>query len=228
MWPTTCVMLLMLTFASAAWAREPTGNPVDDKVKLQIPPEDSPAAPVVPYGPEPGLDSELWIGNKAPDFNLDGSRGRPVRLADLRGQWALLVFAEARESFSGLVGIDGDLAKLGVRLYGVCHDGASALKVYAEHEQLSFVLLSDPTRQISQIYGMYDGDSDEIQPGIALLDSKGVVRMTLFGQSLPSSEILQLVKQAVIGPEIRAANVLAAGDWNSKHWTTSAGFEYRF
>jgi peroxiredoxin Q/BCP len=146
-----------------------------------------------------GLDSELWIGERAPDFELDGSQGRPVHLADLTGQWAVMVFTESRTTLGPLKGINGELRKLGARLYGVCKDGAAALKTYAEREQLPFVVLSDLTGEISQTYGMYDADTDAIQPGVVLLDRKGVVRMALFGQSLHASEVLQLVKHSVIG-----------------------------
>jgi peroxiredoxin len=139
------------------------------------------------------------IGDKAPDFAMDGSQGHPVHLADLKGQWAVMVFAENRTTLGQLKGIDGELRKLGVRIYGVCKDGSSALKSYAEREQLPFVILSDLTGQISQIYGMYDADNDAIQPGVVVLDPKGVVRMAVLGPALHAEEVLQLAKHTVIG-----------------------------
>jgi peroxiredoxin len=199
----TFAVLLLLVLPSVSWAQDP--NPYPTSVPG---PEKNPSAPqpvrpsplpLEPAGVESAIDSEVAIGDQAPDFVLDGSQGRPVHLADLKGQWAVMVFTETRTTLAPLKGIDGELVKLGARLYGICKDGVPALKSYAEREQLPFLLLSDLTGQISQIYGMYDTEHDTIQTGFVLVDPQGVVRMAILGPSLHADEVLQLVKHTVIG-----------------------------
>lgn len=199
MWRTTCMLLLSLAVASVSWAQAPAADPGSGKGHPAPPSSDPAATPLEPSAAEPGIDSELWIGDKAPDFELESSLGRSMHLTDLTGHWAVMVFTENRTTLGPFKEIDGELRELGARLYGICKDGAPALKTYAEHERLPFVVLSDLTGQISQTYGMYDVDDDQIQPGIVLLDPKGVVRMALLGQSLHPSEVLQLVRHSVIG-----------------------------
>ena len=196
---TTFAVLLVLAVASVSWGQTPASEPGSDKNTAAPPPSDTPRSALEPRGVESGLDSEVSIGEKAPDFVMDGSQGRPVHLADLQGQWAVMVFTGTRTTMGPLKGIDGELRKLGARLYGICKDGAPALRTYAEREQLPFVLLSDPTGQISQIYGMYDADHDAIQPGVVLLDPRGVVRMALLGPALHPDEVLQLTRHTMIG-----------------------------
>ena len=54
---------------------------------------DRPAATRNPHG-QLGAIGKVFIGDLAPDFELDGSHGVPVKLSRLRGDWLLLVFAD--------------------------------------------------------------------------------------------------------------------------------------
>jgi hypothetical protein len=67
-------------------------------------------------------------GDMAPDFELDGSQGRAVRLSSLRGDWIALVFSDRLETLPALAGIQSDLRKLGVRVVGVCREKASRVQ----------------------------------------------------------------------------------------------------
>jgi peroxiredoxin Q/BCP len=199
MWRRICSLALLVTVADVARAQN-TGDfsPLDHT--------QSPPAAV--YLPESVLrssttewrdHSELGIGVGAPDFTMAGSLGQPIHLADLRGQWVVMVFTQNRNTLVPLNEIEGDLRKAGVSLYGVCRDAAPKLMAFAEREQLSFVLLSDRTCVVSQAYRRYDVDYDLIRPGIVLLDPKGLVRLTLAGRSIRPNEVLQRVLHAVTG-----------------------------
>ena len=83
--------------------------------------------------------------------------------------------------------------------YGICADKAHVLKAYAERMRLPFVMLSDVTGEISQLYGLYDTRMSQVRPGFALVDRQGVVRMALLGQHIPFDEMLGLVRSAVTG-----------------------------
>ena len=139
------------------------------------------------------------MGEQAPGFELDGSRGRPVRLAHLKGYWILLVFADRRTDLTPLKEIEPDLRRLGVKPYGICADKVHVLKSHAEREQLPVILLSDITGEISQLYGLYDTRMRQVRPGFVLIDRQGVVRLALLGQQLSFDKVLALVKTSVTG-----------------------------
>jgi thioredoxin-dependent peroxiredoxin len=187
--------LLCMGLAGAAWAQDlPDKRPETDPV---------PTTPPGTTVQEPQGDlsdvSAAALGSAAPEFVLDGSQGRLVKLADLKGKWAVLVFEGDKARLAQLQAIVGDLGKLGASLYGVSPDGAGALKALAASAKLAFPLLSDPTGEVAQLYGMIDGESGDPVPGLALLDPKGVVRALWTGPSLHAPEILQLVRHSVTG-----------------------------
>jgi len=157
------------------------------------------ASPISPGPQESRILSQVYVGEQAPDFELDGSEGRPVRLAHLKGYWLLLVFADRRTDLTPMKGIEPGLRRLGVKPFGVCADKAHVLKAHAEREQLPVVLLSDVTGEISQLYGLYDTRMRQVRPGFVLIDRQGVVRTALLGQRLPFEEMLALVKTSVMG-----------------------------
>jgi peroxiredoxin Q/BCP len=184
-------MLLALVGAARAEGATKPAGPV-------VPPTTR-EAPISPVPQESHITSQVYVGEPAPDFELDGSQGRPVRLAHLKGYWVLLVFTDRRVDLKPLNEIEPDLRRLGVRPYGVCADKAYVLKSYVERQRLPVVLLSDVTGEISQVYGLYDTRMRLVRPGFTLIDQHGVVRMALLGQQIPFDEMLGLVKSAVTG-----------------------------
>ncbi len=143
------------------------------------------------------VTSQVYVGETAPDFELDGSEGRPVRLAKLKGYWLLVVFADRRTDLAALQEVEPRLRKLGVKPYGICGDKAHTVVSFARQRQLPFVLLADVTGEVSQLYGLRDMRTGQIRPGFVLINRQGVVRMALLGQALPYDEMLGLVESAV-------------------------------
>lgn len=186
-------VVMLLALAGAARA--------DDKTQPTPPtvPPSAPAAPISPVPQQSHISSQVYVGEPAPDFELDGSQDRPVRLAHLKGYWVLLVFADRRGDLKPLNDIEPELRHLGVRPYGVCADKAFTLKSYVERQGSPVVLLSDVTGEISQVYGLYDTRARLVRPGFTLIDRYGVVRMALLGQKIGFDEMLGLVKSAVTG-----------------------------
>jgi len=200
------VMLTLLALTGTAWAQD-----LPDKRPLSF----SSLAGSADRMPRAvnvlAIDSDPQVGRPAPDFELDGPQGQPVKRADLRGRWAVMVFDEVRRGFAGLEGIHEPLDRMGVRLYGVCPDGWPALRDFARRENLSFALLSDPTRQISQVFDMFDRSSGGIRPGIVILDPAGVVRRVVDDHRLGGPELLDLVQRVVSGVESMAVAGPAGG-----------------
>ncbi len=188
-----CAAALLLMIADRSWAQEPYKRP-------PLPPAPGPEEfPIDPAPVNSGFDPGLAVGEPAPDFRLDGSRGRTVRLADLEGRWTLMVFAPDCADLAPLEGLDGALRGMGVRVCGVSQDGAAAAARYARRARISFLVLSDPTVEVSQVYGMFDPAEDAIQPGLVLLDPQGIVRATRPGHLPDGRRILQLVERSTIG-----------------------------
>jgi peroxiredoxin len=189
----TCMLVMMLALASLSSAqdvRKPSSTPTPTQ------PQGNPLTP----GPQGApITSQVYVGEPAPDFELDGSQGQPVRLAHLKGYWVLLVFSDGRAGLAPLKDIEGDLRRLGVKPYGICADMPHVLKTFVERQQLPFVLLSDFSREISQLYGLNDQTGSKIRPGLVLIDRRGVVRFALLGQTIPLPEMLELVRTSVAG-----------------------------
>jgi peroxiredoxin Q/BCP len=192
-------LILALGLASVSWAQVPGDGPDVDKNRPMPPSANPTPDPIQPLAIGSDDGSQVGVGDTAPDFDMESSLGKVVRLADLKGHWSVLVFDESPAALGSFKDIAGDLSRAGVSLYGIGRDAPETLRTYADRERLPFVLLSDLTRQISQAYGMFDGEDGSIQPGMVVLDPKAVVQMAVFGQSLHPAEVLQLVLHVVKG-----------------------------
>ncbi len=132
-----------------------------------------------------GMSGRVYVGDLAPDFELDGSRGVSVRLSRLRGDWLLLVFSDRRDQFVSVRGIEPDLR-------------ARTLDNYAARDSVP-LMLADVTGEVSTMFGLFDTLHQRTVPGFLVLDRAGVVRIAFSGQSLPPDEIARLTQFAVTG-----------------------------
>jgi peroxiredoxin Q/BCP len=145
------------------------------------------------------IAGRVEIGDRAPDFELDGSRGQPVRLSRLRGDWLVLAFADRRTDLADLRSVEKEMQGIGARIIGVCHEKARTLEMNAARDSIPFLLLADVTGEIASIYGLYDGARNEVRPGFVVLDRDGFVRIAFLGQQLPADEVARLAHFAVAG-----------------------------
>lgn len=144
-----------------------------------------------------GVSGRVFVGERAPDFELSGSSGHARKLSQLRGDWVLLVFTERKEQLAALREVHSDLQTVGVKLIAVSGDNPQSLRAYAKRQELPFEVLSDPTRQIAAVYGLFDHGRNWILPGFLVLDRAGIVRMALLGQALPSDQIAALTRYTI-------------------------------
>ena len=106
-------------------------------------------------------DVRLQPGDQAPDFTLTDDHGATVRLRDLRGNRVILYVypaamtpgctKEACDFRDNLAELDG----AGVDVVGISPDKPEKLARFRDAEQLTFPLLSDPSRTVLQAYGAY-------------------------------------------------------------------------
>jgi peroxiredoxin Q/BCP len=101
------------------------------------------------------------VGDPAPDFELVGSDGKTYRLADFRGQQAVVVAWFPKAFTSGCTIECKSLAENGhlIREYDVSYFMASVDAVaenvaFAEATNADFPLLSDPTKETARAFGV--------------------------------------------------------------------------
>ncbi|MFS0705519.1 thioredoxin-dependent thiol peroxidase [Cellulomonas sp. 179-A 9B4 NHS] len=103
----------------------------------------------------------LAVGDTAPDFTLPTADGGSVTLSALRGQHVVVYFYPAagtpgctkqacdfRDSLASLQGA-------GYAVVGVSPDGVEKLAAFAETEQLTFPLASDPSHAVLEAWGAW-------------------------------------------------------------------------
>jgi peroxiredoxin len=146
-----------------------------------------------------GAHGQIYVGEAAPGFELTSAREKRVKLSSFIGSRVLLCFADRREMMTPYRALADSLLREGVVLVGVARESPRSLRGLAERDSLPFELLSDPTGEVSAMYGSYDFGTSTIRPGYVLVGRTGVVRMALLGQRLPAGDLLQITRYALLG-----------------------------
>ncbi|MET4059660.1 peroxiredoxin [Arthrobacter sp. UYP6] len=120
----------------------------------------------------------------APDFELPNQFGEPVRLADLAGAPALVIFFPF--AFSGVCtgeldeiqGAREEFQRAGVRLLAVSCDSKYSLRAYAQARGYTFDLLADfwPHGRVADAYGAFDSELGRPVRASFIIDEAGRVR----------------------------------------------------
>jgi peroxiredoxin len=139
------------------------------------------------------------VGDAAPTFELEGSRGRPVKLTSLRGNWLVLAFSDRWQPLGPMVEIEDEMRRLGAEIVGVCHEKSRTLSAAQQRDSISFLLLSDLTGQVSATFGLYNEERSETLPGFLVIDRRGVVKMMVQGPLPPSDTIARIARFAITG-----------------------------
>lgn len=126
----------------------------------------------------------IEIGQEAPDFELKGSTGEPVRLSSFRGDTAVAVVFYPF-TFTGVC--EGELCQLrddhseleeaGVQVLAISCDTAPAQKKWAEEQGFSFPVLSDfwPHGDVARAYGVFNEALGCANRGTFLINAEGTI-----------------------------------------------------
>ena len=147
----------------------------------------------------------LEVGMKAPDFTLQDKDGRSVSLSDFYGKRVVLYFYPkdntpgCTRQACAFAGAYQAFQTKGVEVIGISRDSVASHVKFAEKHGLPFVLLSDPTRQAIEAYGVWQ------EKKTCGKVSMGVVRTTfLIDAEGKIEKIMPRVK-----PDTNAAEILA-------------------
>jgi peroxiredoxin Q/BCP len=133
--------------------------------------------------------AKVRLGDRAPEFELDGTGGRTYSLADYRGSGLILAFYPGdftpvcTRQFCSYRD-DGDrIEALGVPMVGISPQSVESHERFTERHGLTVPLLSDPGKRVARSYGVV-GPGGFIRRAVFLVDTDGVVRyrhVALFG-----------------------------------------------
>jgi peroxiredoxin Q/BCP len=106
-------------------------------------------------------NAKLAVGDKAPDFTLPDSTGKDVSLSDYAGQHVIVYFyprAGTPGCTKQACDFRDNLAVLndaGYQVLGISPDSRQALAKFAENQQLTFPLLSNPDKKVMREWGAF-------------------------------------------------------------------------
>lgn len=103
----------------------------------------------------------MEIGDKIPEILGLDSEGREVRSTDLAGK-PLIIYFYPKDNTPGctaeacsLRDYNSDLADKGYTIIGISKDSPASHVKFAEKFSLPFTLLSDPTTEVNQSFGVW-------------------------------------------------------------------------
>jgi mycoredoxin-dependent peroxiredoxin len=146
----------------------------------------------------------LEIGMTAPDFELRDQHGRQVTLSSYRGEKVVVVMFYPY-AFSGvctgeLHAVRDNLSTFEsgeVQLVAVSCDPMFTLRAFADHDGLSFPLLSDfwPHGEVARAYGVFDEDRGCARRSSFIVDKVGTLRWSVHN-AMPDARDLE--EQALV------------------------------
>ena len=129
----------------------------------------------------------LKVGMKAPDFTLQDQNGHGVSLPDFLGQRVVLYFYPkdntpgCTRQACAFAGTYQAFRDQNVAVIGISKDSVASHVKFAEKYDLPFVLLSDPTRQAIEAFGVWQEKKmcGKISMGVVrttfVIDEKGII-----------------------------------------------------
>lgn len=121
---------------------------------------------------------ELQVADPAPDFTLENDASQMISLKDFRGKKVILYFYPkddtpgcTKEACS-FRDVHGDITSKDAVVLGVSNDSVESHQKFKQRYNLNFPLLSDPTKEVSKAYGVYQ------QKNMYGITRWGIVRST--------------------------------------------------
>jgi peroxiredoxin len=139
----------------------------------------------------------LEVGQKAPDFELQSTKGGKLKLSDLKGKNILINFYVLDFSptwikdlqASGSDNYDKFQAE-NTEVLGISANAPFSQKAFADFAKISYPLLSDRTGKVMQAFGVYDQAGRLAKRSYVIIDKEGVVRYLNIRPSNSAKDLL--------------------------------------
>ena len=127
--------------------------------------------------------AELKVGDKAPDFSMQGSDGKTYTLDQFKGKSGVVI-AWFPKAFTGgctkecksFRANSKALKELNVAYFTASVDKPEDNKRFAESLDLDYPILSDPDKGVAQAYGVVHGDRQVPERWTFYIDKEGVIK----------------------------------------------------
>lgn len=106
-------------------------------------------------------DTQLRVGDPAPDFTLPDENGEPVRLASFRGKRVVLYFYPKDDTpgctaqACGFRDVYVDITERNATVLGISADDSASHVQFKTKYQLPFTLLADTSHTVCETYGVW-------------------------------------------------------------------------
>lgn len=125
----------------------------------------------------------VLIGDNAPDFNLIDQNGDEFYLKNIIGKERVIIFFYPKDETPGCVAEAcsfrdnfEEFANLNCMVIGISRDSVSSHAKFAKHYNLPYILLSDPNKEVANLYGV-ESSLLGLLPGrkTYVIDERGIV-----------------------------------------------------
>ena len=148
----------------------------------------------------------IAVGDRAPDFELDGTGGRRYSLEEFRGRPVVLVFYPGDSTpvcTKQLNSYSHDIAEfeqVGAQVLAISPQGVDSHERFADKQGgFAFPLLADPDKAVAEAYGTL-GPMGFPRRSVFVIDGEGVVRYAhraIAGLTFrPTTELVAAVQDA--------------------------------
>ena len=127
------------------------------------------------------MRARIEIGDPAPDFDLEATGRRPVRLAQLRGRWVVLAFYPGdftpvcTRQFCSYRDAADRLDELDAVVLGISPQSVGSHERFTAEHGLTVPLLADQAHVTARAYGVV-GPGGLVRRSIFIVDPGGYVR----------------------------------------------------
>ena len=104
----------------------------------------------------------MKIGDKAPNFSLDGSKGEKVSLEDYRGEKNVVLYFYPKDNTPGWTteasefrDLQGEFKKYDTVILGVSPDNMKSHEKFIDKVDIPFILLSDSEIEVGDMYDVF-------------------------------------------------------------------------
>lgn len=108
------------------------------------------------------LHENVKEGSSAPDFAMKDSKGKTIRLSDLRGKKSVVAYFYPRDFTPGCTTEAAEFTKdyekfkaAGIEIVGVSPDSEESHEKFRDKMGIPYLLVADTDNEISKKYGVY-------------------------------------------------------------------------